>query len=96
MERLAVFHVESDRWIGFPSPLFPRQPILERSEGVGGLDHVAHEESFKAQESSMRRAVVGSRRVVVVAGERRIRGTQWAGNGYADAELWSDSRKHSL
>jgi hypothetical protein len=23
MERLALFHVESDRWIGFPSPHFP-------------------------------------------------------------------------
>ena len=65
-------------------------------EGMGGLQDVAREESVEAEESSMRRAVVGGSRVVVVAGERRIRGTQWTGNGYADAELWSDSRKYSL
>ena len=34
----------------------------------------------------MRRAVVGSRRVVVVAGERRIRGNRRARSKYADAE----------
>ena len=49
MERLAVFHVESDRWIGFPSPHFPRQPILERPEGTGGRQHVAREENVKAK-----------------------------------------------
>ena len=70
MERLAVFHVESDRWIGFPSPHFPRQPMLERPEGTGGRQHVAREENVKAKESSMRRAVVGGSRVVLVDGER--------------------------
>jgi hypothetical protein len=43
-------------------------------KGMGGLHHVA-----KAEEPSMRRAVVGGRRVVVVAGERRTRGNRWAG-----------------
>jgi hypothetical protein len=61
-----------------------------------GGHHAPREEILEAEASSMRCAVVGSRRIVVVAGDRRIGGTQWAGNGYADAELWSDSRKHSL
>ena len=37
-------------------------------EGMGVLHHATRETSFKAEASSMRRAVVGGRRVVVVAG----------------------------
>jgi hypothetical protein len=55
-------------------------------EGMGGLHHVTRETSFKTEASSMRRAVVGSRRFVVVAGERRIRGNRRARSKYADAE----------
>ena len=41
------------------------------AEGIGGLRHVTREASVKAEESSMRRAVVGGSRVVLVDGERR-------------------------
>jgi hypothetical protein len=51
-----------------------------RPKGVGGFRDVPTKASFKAEESSMRRAVVGGGRVVVVAGERRTRGNRWARN----------------
>jgi hypothetical protein len=60
-----------------------------------GLYHVAHEASFEAKASEESRPGVGSRRVIVVAGERRIRGDHWAGSGYADAEHRSEPRNHS-
>ena len=61
---------------------------------MGELHHVARETIFKAEESSMRRAVVGGRRVVVVAGERRIRGNRGARSGYADAEHRREPRNN--
>jgi len=60
---------------------------------MGGLHHVAREASFEAKASSMRRAVVGSRRVVLVVGER-LRGNRGARSGYADAEHHSEQRNH--
>ena len=53
---------------------------------MGGLRYVAREASFEAKASEQSPTGVGGRRVVVVAGERRIRGNRWAGSGYADAE----------
>ena len=61
---------------------------------MGELHHVAREESFKAEASSMCRAVVGGRRVVVVAGERRIRGNRGARSGYADADHRREPRNN--
>jgi hypothetical protein len=62
---------------------------------MGGLHHVAREASIEAEASGMRSTVVGGRRVVVVAGERRIRGNRGTGSGYADTEHWSESRNNS-
>jgi hypothetical protein len=55
-------------------------------EGMGGLHHVAREASFKAKASEQSLTGIGGRRVIVVAGERRIRDPRWAGSGYVDAE----------
>jgi hypothetical protein len=60
----------------------------------GRVPHVARKASFEAEASSLRRAVVGSRRVVVVAGERRISGNRGARSGYADAEHPSEPRNN--
>ena len=57
---------------------FSQGTIAVLPEGIGGLRHVTREASFKAEESSMRRAAVGSRRVVLVAGERRTCCNRWA------------------
>jgi hypothetical protein len=62
-------------------------------EGMGGLYHVAREASFEAKASGMRSTVVGGRRVVVVAGERRIGGNRWA--GYDDTEHRGESGNYS-
>jgi hypothetical protein len=66
-----------------------RDPI----EGMGGY-HAANEEVPKSKAAGMRRAVIERRRVVVVAGERRIRGNRGARSGYADAEHHSEQRNH--
>jgi hypothetical protein len=42
-------------------------------EGMGGLNHVERQASFEAEAPSVRSTVVGGCRVVIVAGERRIR-----------------------
>jgi len=60
---------------------------------MGGLYDVARETTFEAKPSGMRSTVVGGRRVVVVAGERRIGGNRWA--GYDDTEHWGESGNHS-
>ena len=62
---------------------------------IKALRHVPRKASFKAEESSLRRAIVGSSRVVVVAGERRTRGNRSAHSGYADAEHRSKPRNNA-
>jgi hypothetical protein len=78
-----------------PSVRYLYDRVIEHfPEGMGG-DYVAREASSEAKASGMRCPVVGGRRVIVIAGERRIRGHQWARSGYADAEHRSKSRNHS-
>ena len=76
-----------------PMPSLPW--LLTRSDlqGMGG-HHAPREEILEAEASSMRCAVVGGRRVVVVAGERRISGNRGARSGYPDAEHLGQSRNH--
>ena len=61
---------------------------------MGGLHHVAREASFEAKKWGVRRAFVGGCRIVVVAGERRIRSDRGARSGYADAEHPSEPRNN--
>ena len=69
--------------------------LVERlREGMGGLNHVEREASFEAKKSGVRGAVVGGRRVVVVAGERGIRGNRVARAGYPDVEHRSEPRNN--
>jgi hypothetical protein len=58
-------------------------------KGMGG-HHAPSEETLEAEASGMRGTVVGGRRVVVVAGERRICGNRGARSGYANAEHHSE------
>jgi hypothetical protein len=60
---------------------------------MGGY-HAANEEAPKAKATGMRRTVIERRRVIVVAGKRRIRGNRSAHSGYADAEHDSEQRNH--
>jgi DNA invertase Pin-like site-specific DNA recombinase len=53
--------------------------FLTRSKRYGG-HHAPSEETLEAEASGMRSTLVGGRRVVVVAGERRNRGNRWAGS----------------
>jgi len=62
---------------------------------MGGFHHVAREARFKAEASGMRSTVVGGRRIVVVARERRVSGNRCGGNRYADPKDRSESRGHS-
>jgi hypothetical protein len=65
------------------------------SEGTEGSHHVARKASFKAKASEQSPAGIGGGWVIVVAGERRIRGTRRTGSGYANAKHRRDSRNHS-
>src|SRR5262245_979022 len=57
-------------------------PGVEHSlAGVGGLDYAAYEACFEAKISEGSRTGGGSRRRVLVAGGRRIRGNRCAGRG---------------
>jgi hypothetical protein len=60
---------------------------------MGGY-HAANEEAPEAKATGMRRTVIERRRVIVVAGKRRIRGNRSAHSGYADAEHDSEQRNH--
>src|SRR6476619_2325383 len=60
---------------------------------MGGY-HAANEEAPEAKATGMRRTVIERRRVIVVAGKRRIRGNRSARSGYADAEHHSEQRNH--
>src|SRR6516225_8199850 len=57
-------------------------PGVEHSlAGVGGVDYAAHEACFEAKTSEGSRTGGGSRRRVLVACERRIRGNRCSGRG---------------
>ena len=53
---------------------------------TGGVSYGACEASFEAKASEESRTDVGTRRVVVIAGGRSIRGNRWAGCGYANED----------
>src|ERR1700722_5843123 len=72
--------------------LFSQTGGLNIARKCGGGRDVAREASFEAKAQKQGSASVGSRRFVVLAGERRIR---WAGGEYADAERWIEPRNHS-
>jgi hypothetical protein len=59
-----------------------------------GGHHATNEKTLEAEASGMRSTVVGSRRIVVIAGERRLCSNRSARSGYADAEHRSKPRNH--